>query len=171
MNENFHFKKPSLFWSCSYRFSLQFTIFPYVQVNFSPCKYRLTTTCPMWVLYLSESQQVMIHLYFAIGGWTWYLMRYALHVVLFVYALSPRASLSWTGKDYIINLGNPVLAFAVSIWIVFSVTKIEWERFFTLNTLSNQKSVEDSFLNVKATKLSEFQKKITLKTNNKAIPN
>ena len=41
---------------------------------------------------------------------------------------------------------------------------------FTLNTVSNEKSVEDNFRNVKATKLSEFQEKITLKTNNKAIP-
>ena len=36
--------------------------------------------------------------------------------------------------------------------------------------MSNEKSVEDNFHNVKATKLSEFQEKITLKTNNKAIP-
>ena len=75
----------------------------------------LITTFPMSVLYLTESQQGMVHLYFAIGGWkywlqTWCFMRSALHTFLFVYVLSPRASFSWTGKDYIIDLGNSVLS-------------------------------------------------------------
>ena len=75
----------------------------------------LITTFPMSVLYLTESQQGVVHLYFAMGGWkywlqTWRFMRSALHTFLFVYVLSPRASFSWTGKDYIIDLGNPVLS-------------------------------------------------------------
>ena len=57
----------------------------------------------MSVLYITESQQAMVHLYFAIGGWkywlqTWCLMRSALHAVLFAYVFSPRASFSRTGK-------------------------------------------------------------------------
>ena len=68
----------------------------------------------MSVLYLNESQQVVVDLYFTVGVWKYwlqkeFLMRSALYAVLFVYVLSPRVFFLRTGKDYIIDLGNPVL--------------------------------------------------------------
>ena len=64
-------------------------------------------------------------------------MRYSLHAVLFVYVLSPRASFSWTGKDYIINLRNPVYHCVKSVQIrcffcsVFSHIRTEYGKIRT----------------------------------------
>ena len=53
-------------------------------------------------------------------------MRYSLHTVLFVYVLSPRASFSWTGKYYIIDLGNPVLKQEL-LYFILAEYKYLWE--------------------------------------------
>ena len=50
---------------------------------------------PMSVLYLTESQPTLVHVYFVVGAWKYWLqtrllMRSALYAVLFVYVLSRR---------------------------------------------------------------------------------